>query len=208
MGEGLYRSVYKLLPTHRRKDSNKRKSYSIADQLDPQCLSLIFALSRKTKVQREHLDDVFLGESALWGLHEGQYVIVWIGSYEMNVELEAIYEFYDSVVAKTPPGWTPEAFWNLVAGIHLEKKGFMEAKLPTPVKIPLKVGDLLLMDSKTIHAGMPFQNARDLRGHLYWAQVADRDGMLAQDHTSFLWDTDHKFYPAWRFICHGREKFE
>ncbi len=208
MCEGLYRSVYKLLPTHRRKDSNKRKSYSIAEQLDPRWFSLLFALDRKTKVQREHLDDVFPGAAALWGLYEGQYVIVWIGSYEMNVELEAIYEFYDSVVAKTPPGWTPEAFWNLVAGIHLEKKGFMEAKLPTPVKIPLKVGDLLLMDSKTIHAGMPFQNARDLRGHLYWAQVADRDGMLAQDHTSFLWDTDHKFYPAWRFICHGREKFE
>ena len=57
----------------------------------------------------------------------------------MNVKLEAIYEFHDFVMTKKPDGWTTEAFWNLVTGIHLQKKGFMKAKLPTPVKISLKV---------------------------------------------------------------------
>ncbi len=66
------------------------------------------------------------------------------------------------MISKKPAGWTKEAFWNLVAGIHLENKGFKDTKRQTPVKISLKVGDLLLMDMKVIHAGMPFTTAQNL----------------------------------------------
>jgi hypothetical protein len=205
--EGLYRSVDQLLPTQSRRDS-KRKAYAIMSEMDSSWFSLLTAKSKKTKVQREHLDDDKPGVAAFWGLFERQYIIVWLWSYEMNLELESIYEFYDFVVSKKPAGWTAEAFWNLVAGIHLESKGFKDAKRPTPVKIPLKVGDLLLMDMKVLHAGMPFTTAKNLRGHLYWAQVAGRNAERSQEYVSFLWETDHMFYPAWRFICEDRVRFE
>jgi hypothetical protein len=95
-----------------------------------------------------------------------------------------------------------------VAGIHLRNKGFKDAKRLTPVKISLKVGDLLLMDMKVIHAGMLFTTGQNLRGHLYWAQVAGRDDRPEQEHMYFLWETKHKFYPAWHFIFKERKKFE
>ena len=205
--EGLYRSVDQLLPTLHRRDS-KRKTYMIVPEMDSSWFSLLTNKTRDTKVQREHLDDDKPGVAAVWGLFEGQYIIVWLWSYEMNLELESIHEFYDFVVSKRPADWTEEAFWNLVAGIHLERKGFKCDKRPTPVKIPLKVGDLLLMDMKVIHAGMPFNTRRNLRAHLYWAQVAGRHGVRAQEHTFFLWDSNHMFYPAWHFISEDRVKFE
>ena len=47
-----------------------------------------------TIVQLEHLDDgEFPGAGGLWGLVEGQYVVVWLISYEMNLELESIWQF-------------------------------------------------------------------------------------------------------------------
>ena len=86
-----------------------------------------------------------------------------------------------------PAGWSDNAFWNLVASVHLENEGFTSTRRPTPVKIPLRIGDLLLMDFMTVHAGMPFvPGQRSLRGHLYWAQVAGRDGESASDHTTAL----------------------
>jgi len=206
--EGLYRSVEHLLHTTEQINSQKRRKYGIQSELQPEWFSLLTCGSKLTKVQREHLDDEHPGVAAIWGLYEGQYVIVWLGSYEMNLELEFIYKFYEFVVSKKPAGWTNAAFWNLVAGIHLESKGFNDAKRPTPVKIPLEVGQLLLMDMLTIHAGMPFTEKKNLRGYLYWAKVAGRNGDLSQAHTTFLWTTDHPFYPAWRFICEDRAKFE
>jgi hypothetical protein len=65
------------------------------------------------------------------------------------------------------------------------------------------------MDFMTVHTGMPFvPGQRSLRGHLYWAQVAGRDGELASDHTTSLWDTYHSFYPCWRVIAEHRRAFE
>lgn len=108
-----------------------------------------------------------------------------------------------------PAGWSDNAFWNLVASVHLENEGFTSTRRPTPVKIPLRIGDLLLMDFMTVHAGMPFvPGQRSLRGHLYWAQVAGRDGESASDHTTALWDTYHPFYPGWRVIAEHRRAFE
>jgi hypothetical protein len=205
--EGLYRSVDQLLPTLHRRDS-KRKTYMTVPEMDSSFFSLLTNKTSDTRVQREHLDDDHPGVAAVWGLFEGQYIIVWLWSYEMNLELESIHEFYDFVVSKRPEDWTKEAFWNLVAGIHLKRKGFKGDKRPTPVKIPLKVGDLLLMDMKVIHAGMHFTKRRNLRAHLYWAQVAGRHGVRAQEHTFFLWESHHMFYPAWHFISEDRMKFE
>jgi hypothetical protein len=76
------------------------------------------------------------------------------------------------------------------------------------VKIPLEVGDLLLMDMKVIHAGMLFTTVRNLQAHLYWAQMAGRNDEQAQEHMFFLWDSNHMFYPAWRFISKDQQKFE
>ena len=45
-------------------------------------------------------------------------------------------------------------------------------------------------------------------GHLYWAQVAGRDGEKASDQTTFVWSTMHKLYPGWRFISEERKQFE
>jgi hypothetical protein len=101
--------------------------------------SLLTCVSEKTKVQREHMDDLEIGASALWGLVENQYVIVWMHSYEMNLEIERIAEFYDDIVAMKPTDWSDEAFWNLVSTIHLRNQKFASEMRPRPVKIPLKV---------------------------------------------------------------------
>jgi hypothetical protein len=66
----------------------------------------------------------------------------------------------------------------------------------------------MLMDFLVIHAGMPFTNPRNLRGHMYWAQVAGREGDQAYDQTAFVWATQHKLFPGWRFICEDRMRFE
>jgi hypothetical protein len=94
--------------------------------MSPDYFSLITCTDKKTKVQREHLDDIFRGVAAFWGLCEGQYVIVWLWSYEMNLKLETIWQYYVLVVSHTPTGWTKEEFWNLVAEIHLESQGFKD----------------------------------------------------------------------------------
>ena len=55
------------------------------------------------------------------------------------------------------------------------------------------------MDFLVIHSGMPFvKDSESLRGHLYWAQVAGRDGEKASDQTTFVWSTMHKLYPRSR----------
>jgi len=136
--ESLYRSVAGLLPTAARSDS-RRRPYAIMHELIPVWFSLLTCKSIKTKVQREHMDDHAIGAGALWGLEEDQYVIVWMYSYEMNLELERIAAFYDFIMTKKPPLWSDEAFWNLVSTIHLRKEGFASERRPTPVKIPLKV---------------------------------------------------------------------
>ena len=136
--ESLYRSVEKLLSTEVRVDSRWRQ-YAVMPELNPKWFSLLTCNSKKTKVQREHMDDYMRGVAALWGLVEGQYVIVWLFSYEMNLEIERITAFYDFVMEKKPLGWTEEAFWNLVTTIHLENQGFASKRRPRPVKIPLKV---------------------------------------------------------------------
>jgi hypothetical protein len=119
--EVIYRTVATLLPTNERKDS-RRRTYGIMPELNPESLCLLTAVSKRTRVQREHMDDTFRGVSGLWGLVNGQYVIVWLGSYEMNLELERISIFYKFVISKKPAGWTDAAFWNLVAGVHLENQ--------------------------------------------------------------------------------------
>eukprot|EP00291_Cryptomonas_curvata_P014613 CAMPEP_0172155134 /NCGR_PEP_ID=MMETSP1050-20130122/2448_1 /TAXON_ID=233186 /ORGANISM="Cryptomonas curvata, Strain CCAP979/52" /LENGTH=105 /DNA_ID=CAMNT_0012823981 /DNA_START=428 /DNA_END=741 /DNA_ORIENTATION=- len=101
---------------------------------------MLKCLTRHTTVQREHVDDRDPGVGALWGLTSGQYVIVWLWTYEMNLELEMISGFYDFVMTKKPRHWSDTAFWNLVAGIHLEEKGFSTTKRPSPVKVPLEIG--------------------------------------------------------------------
>jgi hypothetical protein len=227
--ESLYRSVERLLPTEERADS-RRRQFAVMPDLIPDSFSLLTCVSDKTKVQREHMDDTETGASALWGLVEDQYVIVWMNSYEMNLEIERIAEFYDFIVAMKPTDWSDEAFWNLVSTIHLRNKKFDSEMRPRPVKIPLKVliswlsfcspllikpplspqvGNLLLMDFLVVHSGMPFvEGSASLRGHLYWAQVAGRDGEKASDHTTFVWSTMHKLYPGWRFISEERKQFE
>jgi hypothetical protein len=71
------------------------------------------------------------------------------------------------------------------------------------------VGDLLLMDFLVIHSGMPYiDKSESLRGHLYWAQVAGRDGEEASDHSAFVWGTYHKLFPGWRFICVDQARFK
>jgi hypothetical protein len=51
----------------------------------------------------------------------------------MNMELEMIDKFRDNVMEKKSAGWSDEAFWNLVAFVHLEKSGFATERCPTPV---------------------------------------------------------------------------
>ena len=58
-------------------------------------------------------------------------------------------------MSNKPEGWSDEAFWNLVAAVHLKNMGFADEKRLTPVKIPLEVGKLLLFDFKVLHSGMP-----------------------------------------------------
>ena len=129
VSEAVYRTVATLLPTNERKDS-RRRTYPIMPELNPEWLSLLTALTKKTRVQREHVDDTEIGASGLWGLVANQYVIVWLGSYEMNLELERISSFYDFVMTKKPVGWTDAAFWNLVAGVHLENQ--VRTHIPNP----------------------------------------------------------------------------
>ena len=136
--ESLYRSVERLLPTEDRADS-RRRQYAVMPDLISDSFSLLTCVSEKTKVQREHMDDLEIGASALWGLVENQYVIVWMHSYEMNLEIERIAEFYDDIVAMKPTDWSDEAFWNLVCTIHLRNQKFASEMRPRPVKIPLKV---------------------------------------------------------------------
>lgn len=98
ISEAVYRGVSGLLPTDQRKNSKWRR-YAINHEMDPANLSLLSCLSLQTKVQREHMDDHARGVAGLWGLvDEEQYLIFWLHSYEMNLELEKIYEFRDFVL--------------------------------------------------------------------------------------------------------------
>lgn len=171
---------------------------------------------------------------------------MWLYSYEMNLELEIINEFRPYVMTKVmllperhaaaadapwqkPEGWTDEdAFWNLVACVHLENCKYTAEYRPVPVKIPLRMGEFLLMDFMNVHAGMPFvQGQKSLRGHVYWAQVAgrcalhssacalissdvwvSRQGDSAKDHTTPVWATYHPYYPGWKIISEQRRHFE
>ena len=208
--EAVFRSIASWLPTCQRKDSHGKK-YAIPLELDPSQFSLLSCLSKQTKVQMEHMDDHAPGVSALWGLFPNQYVIVWWYSYEMNRELEELSsDFYDFVMQQPRPRqWSEAAFWNLVAGLCLKVEGFHTWRKPTPVKVPLHVGKLLLMDFLVVHAGMPFvKGEASLRGHMYWAQVAGRSGESASTSTCFLWSTYHKFYPSWRILSQGRRVYE
>jgi hypothetical protein len=105
--ESLYRSVERLLPTEDRADS-RRRQYAVMPELISDSFSLLTCVSNKTKVQREHMDDTEVGASALWGMVKDQYVIVWMNSYEMNLEIERIAEFHDFIVAKKPTDWRDE----------------------------------------------------------------------------------------------------
>lgn len=208
--ESVFRSVASWLPTCARKDSHGKK-YAIPLELTASNFSLLSCLTKKTKAQIEHMDDHAPGASALWGLVPNQYVIVWWHSYEMNRELDELSsEFYDFVKQQPRPReWTEAAFWNLVAGLCLKAKGFASWRKPTPVKIPLPVGELLLMDYMVLHAGMPFVEGQDsLRGHLYWAQVAGREGEYASESTCFPWATYHRLYPSWRILSQGRRVYQ
>ena len=129
----------------------------------------------------------------------------------MNLELERIHQrHYNYLMAqRKPAGWPAEAFWNLVANAHLVNQGFTTTRRPRPVKVPLRVGDLLLIDFLIVHAGMPFVPQQpSLRGHIYWTQVAGRDGESAAGQTCFLWSTYHPLFPAWRVIAHDRRRYE
>ena len=208
--EALFRSVSSWLPTCERKDSLTKK-YAIPQDLTPSYFSLLSCLAPTTTTQIEHMDDHCSGASALWGLVPDQYVIVWWNSYEMNRELEELSSaFYEFVMKQPRPDeWTELAFWNLVAGLCLKAKGFDSWRKPTPVKIPLEVGKLLLMDYMVVHAGMPFVAGRaSLRGHLYWAQTAARDGETASGATCPPWATYHKLYPSWRILSKDRRQFQ
>ena len=125
----------------------------VPQHLSARFFSSLSCLDKATTVQIEHMDDYYKGLSVLWGLVENQYVIVWLNSYELNLELETINEFREQVTSKKPANWSDDDFWNLVAGVHLENSGFTKDKLPKPVKIPLAVGDLMLFDVMTVHAG-------------------------------------------------------
>lgn len=211
VAEAVYRFVATLVPTEERARSKWTRKYSINPEMAANWLSFLTCLSKKTLPQREHMDDNARGASALWGLTQHQYVIVWRFSYEMNCELERIHQLhYDYLMAQhKPAGWPDEAFWNLVASAHLVNQGFTTTRRPRPVKVPLRVGDLLLIDFLIVHAGMPFvANQPSLRGHVYWAQVAGRDGESAAGQTCFLWSTYHPLYPAWRVIAHDRRRYE
>ena len=153
--ESLYRSVEGLVPTESRKDS-RRRQYAVMPELNPGWFSLLTCVSKKTKVQREHMDDHAIGAAALWGLVEEQYVIVWLYSYEMNLEIERIAAFYDFIMTQKPPNhWSDEAFWNLFSTIHLQNQGFASGRRPRPVKIPLKVRIPLLFIFITFYLLIP-----------------------------------------------------
>ena len=176
--ESLYRSVERLLPTEDRADS-RRRQYAVMPDLISDALSLLTCVSKKTMVQREHMDDLEIGASALWGLVEDQYVIVWMHSYEMNLEIERIAEFYDFIVAMKPTDWSDEAFWNLVSTIHLRNQKFASEMRPRPVKIPLKVliswlsfcSPLLIYPSRT-SGGRP--SPHGLLSHPLWHALRQR----------------------------------
>jgi len=211
VGECLYRAAGRLFMTDSLKNS-KRIKLAFNQDTHTTGLSFLSCLpqtdERKgTLVQLEHVDDDMKGAGALWGLVAGQYVIVWLYSYEMNMELEMIAKFRDNVMEKKPAGWSDEAFWNLVAFVHLEKSGFATERCPTPVKIPLEVGKVLLFDFKVIHSGMPSSGPESMRGHMYWAQTASRGGEHATNHTIWPWDIRQEFYPGWSFITKTRSQF-
>jgi len=68
------------------------------------------------------------------------------------------------------------------------------------------VGKLLLFDFMVIHSGMPYvTDAESLRGHMYWAQFADRQGVYAHLNTVYPWL--HDFVPCWKLIKETRQNF-
>lgn len=98
ISEYVYRGVAGLLPTDSRKNS-RRRMYAINPEMHHSHLSFLSCLSALTKVQREHMDDHARGVAGLFGLvDEAQYLIFWRHSYEMNLELEMIFEYRSSVL--------------------------------------------------------------------------------------------------------------
>ena len=209
-GEGLFRAVGGLLMTADRSDS-RRLPLSLQQNLHSSHMSFLSCLPDKggiqTRLQLEHLDDWAAGASALWGLVKGQYVVVWMYSFDANREVRSITRFREEVVRHKPEEWSDDAFWNLVAYVHLQNTGFTsEKRRPTPVKIHLEVGKLLLFDFMVIHSGMPYvTDAESLRGHMYWAQFADRQGVYAHLNTVYPWL--HDFVPCWKLIKETRQNF-
>ena len=209
-GEGLFRAVGGLLMTADRRDS-RRLPLSLQQNLHSSQMSLLSCLPDKlgmrTGLQLEHLDDWAPGASALWGLVKGQYVVVWMYSFDANREVRSITRFREEVMRHKPAEWSDDAFWNLVAYVHLQNTGFeKEGRSPTPVKIHLEVGKLLLFDFMVVHSGMPYvKGAESLRGHMYWAQVADRQGAYAHLNTVYPWT--HDFFPCWKLIEETRKRF-
>ena len=129
--EAVYSYVYSLLPNMDRSDSKRRMYEGVPQHLSARFFSFLSCLDKATTVQIEHMDDYYKGLSVLWGLVENQYVIVWLNSYELNLELETINEFREQVTSRKPANWSDDDFWNLVAGVHLENSGFTKDKLPS-----------------------------------------------------------------------------
>jgi hypothetical protein len=69
ISETLYRGVEQLLSTDARVDARFRK-YCVLNELLSAHLSFLSCLSKKTKVQRDHMDDHVNGVAGLWGLVE------------------------------------------------------------------------------------------------------------------------------------------
>jgi hypothetical protein len=185
---------------------------------DKDLLSLILALPDANS-QTMHGDSLQLGGSLLMALREKQYLIILLNGYRAMRSLdrmlakrtEALNYVHDRIAAHAPEGWIARNWnakaehrvWNYLCCLQFEHEGIGAI---TAVRVPIEVGETLVVDNRTLHGGSRGMKGRNgFRFHTYGY---DRDlrskreaGELDAD---FLITIDplnpkHGFYPVCRW---------
>jgi hypothetical protein len=181
-------------------------------------LSLILALPDANS-QTIHGDSLQDGCSLLMALREKQYLIILLNGYRAMRSLdrmlakrtEALNYVHDRIAAHAPEGWIARNWnakaehrvWNYLCCLQFEHEGIGAI---TAVRVPIEVGETLVVDNRTLHGGSRGMKGRNgFRFHTYGY---DRDlrskreaGELDAD---FLITIDplnpkHGFYPVCRW---------
>jgi hypothetical protein len=143
-------------------------------------LSLILALPDANS-QTMHGDSLQVGCSLLMALREKQYLIILLNGFKAMRSLdrmlakrtEALNYVRDRIAAQAPEGWIARNWnakaehrvWNYLCCLQFEHEGIGAI---TAVRVPIEVGETLVVDNRTLHGGSRGMEGRNgFRFHTY-----------------------------------------